>query len=186
MEKGGLVMRQTRKVKDFVDKLEFQGYIASPIQVESELSLNPELPCKTWINIRGIPIMRLKDVLKLLGVREHPILTQRFIEKNNKEFFKKKHKRPWIDSRRASYRDELVLLRSYKKDKEQFVDVELNVLVESASQEELEVDSKFIQDKLFAARLSAIETKSRRKKDTRLPLVITIKRQKGDDIDESK
>ncbi len=179
-------MRQMRKVKDFMDKLEFQGYTASPIQIESELALTPELPCKTWINVRGIPILRVKGVLKMLSVREHPILTQRFIEKNNKEFFKKKHKRPWIDSRRASYRDGLYLLRSYKKDKEQFVDVELNVLVESASQEELAVDSQFIQDKLFAARLSAIETKSRSRKDARLPLVIAIKRQEGDEVDESK
>lgn len=179
-------MRQMRKVKDFMDKLEFQGYTASPIRIESDIAITSELPCKTWINVRGIPILRVKDVLKMLSVREHPILTQRFIEKNNKEFFKKKHKRPWIDSRRASYRDELYLLRSYKKDKEQFVDVELNVLVESASQEELAVDSQFIQNKLFAARLSAIETKSRSRKNTRLPLVITIKRQKGDESDESK
>ncbi len=186
MEKGGLVMRQMRKVKDFMDKLEFQGYTASPISNESDIVITSELPCKTWINIRGIPIMRVKDVLKMLGVREHPILTQRFIERNNKEFFKKKHKRPWIDSRRASYRDELYLLRSYKKDKESFVDVELNVLVESPSQEAIAIDSKFIQDKLFAARLSSIETKSRSRKDTRLPLVIAIKRQEGDEFDESK
>ncbi len=179
-------MRQMRKVKDFMDKLEFQGYTASPIRIESDNAITSELPCKTWINVRGIPILRVKDILKILGVREHPILTQRFIENNNKEFFKKKHKRPWIDSRRASYRDELYLLRSYKKDKESFVDVELNVLVESASQEELVIDSKFIQDKLFAARLSAIETKSRSRKGTRLPLVIQIKKQKGDEVDESK
>lgn len=184
MGKGGYKMKRMARVVDFMEKLEFQGYTCSPVQIESDVVFIKE-KYQTWINVRGMPIMRAKEIFELIKSKNHPILNPEFIRKNNHVFWKHKQRRKWKDSRGGSFREELYLLRHLKKHPEPFVTINLYVVVESDQEFEIEKDSSFIQSKLMSAGLSALALPKRHKKDSRLPLVISVKR-KEEESDQIK
>lgn len=184
MEKGGFQMKRMARVIDFMEKLEFQGYTCCPVQIESD-AVFKEDKHQTWINVRGMPIMCVKEVLNLIKHKDHPVLNSEFISKNNHEFWKHKQRRKWKDSRGGSFREELYLLRHLKKHPEPFVTIDLCVVVESDSEHDVEKDSNFIQSKLFCAGLSALALPKRHKKDSRLSLVVCVNR-KEEESDETE
>ena len=174
MVKGGFNMKQIDKVIDFREKLSFQGYEVSPIKIQSKECIIEVNPFTSWINVRGLPIMLVKNVLKLVGEDQNLSFSSEAVRRNNVSFLKHKAKRKWKNSQTASFQEEVHLLRYLKRFPEPYVAVNLNIQIESQSLLEQSEDLKFIQGKLLAARVSSVLVQARR--DNRVMLTFKVNR----------